>query len=68
MVNLRSDLPETIGKAAIQVMLQMEQSEVGKQTLHNFEETTRFDLLSATSQSHLQQIAPTVLSILDSGP
>ncbi|MEO5338999.1 MAG: phosphate/phosphite/phosphonate ABC transporter substrate-binding protein [Magnetococcus sp. MYC-9] len=68
VVNLRGDLPEPLAKAVVHALLSMEQETTGRNVLENFEKTSRFDTIPPDILTRLQQLTPTILSILGQPP
>ena len=68
VVNLRGDLPAPLAQAVIQTLLDMEHHNAGQRVLEAFEQTTRFDPLPPATRTRLQEMLPTMLTVLDSHP
>ncbi|MBF0429328.1 MAG: phosphate/phosphite/phosphonate ABC transporter substrate-binding protein [Magnetococcales bacterium] len=65
VVNIRGNLPETLEKALIQTLQEMEHHAQGKQILEKFQQTTRFDAIPPESYTQLQKITPIMSNSLD---
>ncbi|MBF0462773.1 MAG: phosphate/phosphite/phosphonate ABC transporter substrate-binding protein [Magnetococcales bacterium] len=68
VVSLRGDLPAAVATALTEALLAMEHTATGQRILADFEQTTRFDRIPPATQAQLQEMAPALLSILNTPP